>query len=160
MLKLLNINYYKLAPLPFISFLKVAISPASHVSWFKSFQSLLAKLIDVQWSHLRLASVLRMLNLDLELYPWISWWCGYCDLSVLSDNSNFWCMVNIKHLLDGGLVWYEELLNSMCGSPSSERRFLAWRLCVSFSVDNIKVDVSRKLTVNIFQFGQRKLVIK
>lgn len=48
----------------------------------------------------------------------------------------------------------------MCGSLSSERRFLAWRLYVSFSVDNIKVDVNRKLTVNVLQFGQRKLVIK
>lgn len=47
----------------------------------------------------------------------------------------------------------------MCESPSSERRFLAWRLCVSFSVD-FKVDVNRKLTVNVFQFGQSKLVIK
>ena len=63
---------YKLlqaSPLPFVSYLKVAIPLASRVSRFKSFQSLLAKLIDVQWSHLRLAVVLSMLNLDLELYP-------------------------------------------------------------------------------------------
>lgn len=48
----------------------------------------------------------------------------------------------------------------MCGSPSSERRFLAWRLCVSFSVDDIKVDFNRKLTVNVFQFVNTKLVVK
>lgn len=48
----------------------------------------------------------------------------------------------------------------MCGSPSSERRFLAWRLCVFFSVDNIKVDFNRKLTVNVFQFVNTKLVVK